>query len=166
MKLGTIDVRGRKIDVEVREDGKFFANFEGDYFEDVTKEGLRKKLDGVIKRRSAKVSIPFVVIERDRWGQDENEKLKLRVGTITGKHASNRNYLVTWEGGDKEQVYSSGLAGAVPLELKAEFEMIVRKMREAQAAYDKYVKEHGIDLTEQVDAVVEGKGQDEGEDKA
>jgi hypothetical protein len=159
MKQSTIEVRGKKIELEYNDNsGLFGASIDGDYFEADTREGLRKKLDGAVKRRMAKISIPFVVLETDRY--DEN-KGKLKVGTITGLHGNNRNYLVTWDKGQKAQVSSWELKGAVPLEKRAEFEPVVKAMLDAQKVYDAFISEHGINLEKEVDAIVRGQEEKE-----
>src|SRR5258708_5655875 len=88
MKLTTVNVRGQDFAVHVTDQGKFFAELDGDQLTAASLDELRTKLARATLIRNKKLAIPFVL-----W-----EEGKMRRGVCTGRHATNRNLLVKWDG--------------------------------------------------------------------
>lgn len=140
MKLKTIEVRGRKIDVHIDGSGEFAAEYNGQELAAANLNVLVEKLERAVK--SAKVSIPFI-----QWDGE-----KLRHGTATGIHYGNGNLLIKWDGEKGiEQVY--GIHDALHPNLANEYAELCDAVEDAEKRRKAFEDEHGFDdLKERVKA--------------
>lgn len=135
MKLKTIEVRGREIEVEVSESGVFFAEVDGERHDAPSLDLLRAKLIRATKKVA--ISIPFIM-----W--DEG---KIRRGVCTGRHGSNRNLLVKWDGqkGSEQVSYWNSDATLSP-DHEAAYGLLCEEARRAKKTLEAFEKKHGLDL--------------------
>lgn len=146
MKLTTIEIRSKKIDIEVASDGEFSAEFNGQRMKGVTVAALREKLERAVK--SAKVSIPFL-----QWDGEQ-----LRRGACTGIHYGNSNLLIKWDGvKGVEQVW--GLDGAIDPKHLAEYQVLCDAAAAAEANRKRFEEKHGFgNMKERVRKELEAAG--------
>jgi hypothetical protein len=132
-------VRGRTIKVDIDDKGVFSAELNGEKFQNKTLEGLK----GVINRRLASKPLSIRVIDAS---EGYYNKPTYRRGTIIGKHSSNGNLLIKWDGKDRaeqEGRYGSGL-----LKETADIEELKRlrkAAKDADAAVEKFIEENSFD---------------------
>jgi hypothetical protein len=149
MKLRTIEIRSRKIDVEVDGSGEFSAEYNGQEIHATTLDLLKEKLDRAVKADK---------IEPIRFIYFDGEKLKR--GACTGIHVGNGNILIKWEGEKGvEQEYS--MRGCLDPERYAEYKKLCDAVIEAEQIRSSYQSHYGFDdLKERVktaiNAVVDG----------
>jgi hypothetical protein len=90
MALKTVEIDGRTIDVDVDDDGEFYANVDGDRYTapalKVLIERLRKHI-----RSYGRISVPVTRLETG-WRADN--KVEIEHLDLVGVHASNRNLLI------------------------------------------------------------------------
>jgi hypothetical protein len=154
MKFTTLKMKGASVEVFVSEDGRFTATVGGVSYSADSLADLKAKAAAGI-RRSAKVEIRFY---RAVDG-------KVRSGTITGIHASNRNVLVRFDGEKGvDQEYGWRTEGEY-LELDAEELEEFRKLiaaekaaTDAVAAFEKAHAFKAIDRVEREIAAAEAGG--------
>lgn len=159
MDLTEIEVKGKKFDVSVDErDGRFCANFDGFEVRAYTLAGLKSALAKRVSNSNVKTSIPFV-----RW-----ENGKLRAGTITGIHASNRNLLVKWkEEKGTEQKYSGYANLYITPEVADLYAALAKASEDAEKALDEFTEANSFDGREAVRAALAKQGVEvEGIDEA
>src|SRR5262245_33167062 len=97
------EIRGKKYKVKVDEDGHFYVNFEDTVIKAETMKELESKL---FKATRKKWNIEFFrwveATEQNRWnGRSynlESVPSHLRRGLVIGKHATNNNVMVKWDG--------------------------------------------------------------------
>lgn len=148
MSVLKIQVRGRYFDVEVSREGMFHTELNDETVKGESLAQLKDKLGKELARGKVKISIPFIVYTGARYGSDERE---VRRGTITGKHAGNRNYLVRWDNGKTEQVSKWQIADLVPAAQEKNFLAVVGALQKAQEEYDFFITNQRIDLEKEVD---------------
>lgn len=122
-----IEVRGRKFDVEVYENGYFHTVVNG---RSVSAETLTKLKEDVTKITRASIDVPFLRYEGNG----------IMRGHVTGLHAVNGNYIIKFDGKkgvDQEYIYKSD-TGSSFLRMSTDEEMAYLKLQET---YDAAIKE-------------------------
>lgn len=100
MKVHPITVREVEYEVELSEGGEFSTHI-GDVKVVASKvEDLKEKVSAQTRRAAAKISVPFMMVITGNARGDR----ALRSGVITGVHGGNRNLMVQWGDGRKEQL--------------------------------------------------------------
>lgn len=147
IRVTTVEIRGRDFEVFVSQSGEFFANYDEGQIKAPSLEELRGRLMKATK--AIKVNVPFVV-----WKDG-----KIRRGTCTGKHATNRNYLVRWNGEAKaEQVASWDFNNSVDPAHADEFERLCNAAAAATEAAQTFANAHRIDVRFLADQAIEKAG--------
>lgn len=132
MKLKTVEIRGRKIDVHIDGSGEFSAEYNGQELTAANLPVLHEKLERAVK--SAKVSIPFI-----QW---DGEKLKR--GEATGIHYGNGNLLIKWKGEKGiEQVY--GMRDALEPEHFNAYSLLCDAVEIAEKRRKEFEQKYGFD---------------------
>lgn len=137
MKLCKRNIRGQDVDIEIYDSGEFGAEVEGQQIHDKSLEGLIERLNKAMRQVSAKVAVRFV-----RWDDG-----KLRRGTITGIHASNRNLLIKWDGQkgvDQEYTWSDSKYLALSNDEEEVFVSLCTARDKAQNAVTAFIKKHSF----------------------
>ncbi len=146
MKITTITVRGRKIDVDVDSNGDFSAKYNEQEVEAKTLELLREKLERVTKNDKIE-PIPFI-----QWdGSDE----VLRSGKCTGIHIGNHNMLVKWEG-EKGVAQCWRLEGTIAPEHFAEYNKLCDAVIAAEAQRNAFEVQHAFSIKERIEKAMKG----------
>lgn len=160
IKLKTIDVKGKKFDVEVNEDGHFFADFDGERVKGLSIDLLTHTL---LRRMSLKkkIAIPFCIWKSDRW---DNRGGKLAKGVITGIYGSNGNLLVKFDGAKAGEQYSTwGNTRFFNLSSGAELERLNLAVQKATAELEAFEKKHGWNPDKQAKETLAKLGADTSE---
>lgn len=143
-KLKKIDVKGKKFDVCVNDEGNFFADFD---YEQVSAESLKQLTDKLASRitRTKRVNIPFCMWQQQSW---TDEPGKVRTGIIFGIHGSNGNLLVKYddEKGSEQVSYGDFFDPSDTGELKR----LAEAVQAAERAFSKFKDEHEIDAKTKV----------------
>lgn len=148
MKLCKRNIRGQDVDIEIYDNGEFGAEVEGQQIHDKSLDGLVERLNRAMRQTSVKVAIRFV-----RWYEG-----KLKHGTITGIHASNRNLLVKWEGQkgvDQEYTWSQSEYLALSNDEEETFVHLCVAHDRAQDAVAAFIKAHRFDGVKAVKDAIE-----------
>lgn len=147
MKLKTIEVRGREIEVEVSELGVFFAKVDGTKYEAPSLELLRSKLTRAT--RKVAIEIPFIM-----WNEGE-----IRRGVCTGRHGSNGNLLIKWDGqkGSEQMSYWKSDAVITP-DREADYVKLCEEADRAKKALAGFEKKHDLDLKALVEEAYRKEG--------
>jgi hypothetical protein len=156
MKFGSVEVKGKKFDIEVGSDGKFGTNSDGSWLKADTLDQLKTKLATQISRAKLKLSIPFC-----RWVAGG----RLRKGIITGIHASNNNILVKFDDEkttEQEDIWYSGGAYIDP-EHAGELDRLGKACMKASQEYDDFVDKHKFNAKEAVRKAMGNKADEVGE---
>lgn len=150
MKLLTdLEVRGRKFEVNVDDTGVFWTKYDGEQLRAVSLDELREKLNRATK--SLKLSIRFAMRKDDA----------VLIGVCTGKHATNRNYLVRWEtqrGGPlpvNEQLSGWYLEKCVDPEYSAEYSRLCMDVDAAVKIREEFERKHRVNVRAVADAEIE-----------
>lgn len=156
MKLATVEIKGRKFDIEVTDRGEFNTTDDGNYIEANSLEELKGKLSKRMARESVRISIPFVRWESDRY----NGNGRIKKGNITGIHAANSNLLVKWDGEKgTDQDRSWGNNEYFNPEHGPELERLHKAVVQARAELEKFEKKHGFNGREAVKAALVKAGE-------
>lgn len=146
MKITTIDVRGKKFDVDVNEGGSFGTSYKNEWINASSLEDLRGKLLRITKAEQAKLSIGFI-----EW-----DGKKMRHGVCTGKHGANRNFLVKYD--DKkssEQVIAWDLEHAIDPVEELHYTKLCLEFERAKLARDTFEKQHRVEVKKIVEKAIE-----------
>ena len=150
-KLKQLEVKGKKFHVFVNDEGKFFADFDG---EQVSADSLKQLTDKLASRikHARRVSIPICMWEQRSWSEEAG---RIRTGTILGIHASNNNLLVKFDDETKSEQVSYGdfFDPADADELKR----LAEAMDSAERAFNAFKEKHEIDAKEKVRALLESE---------
>ena len=140
MKLKEIAIKGRKFDVYVNEDGKFYVNVDGSnaYFDSIVE--LETKLSRNIKNKP-KCNVRIVAMSG-------------KCGAITGVHGANGNYLIKWDNGETEQLSGWSFSRITQMddESSCEYAELVKSANDSAAKRDAFYKEHVVDVQKLVEA--------------
>lgn len=145
MMLKTIEVRGREFEVSIDDrDGMFSTTVDGSR---VQAESLAELADKLAKATKAvKVAVQFATLH----------ERKVMIGTCTGKHASNSNYLVRWANGKSEQVGGWDLEKrCVDPAFAEEYQSLEELVQIAVGKRTAFEAAHGINVRATVDAELE-----------
>jgi hypothetical protein len=145
-KLTTIDVRGRKFDISVNENGLFGADFSDQWITAPSLEELREKLVRLTK--NTKISIPFI-----EW-----DGKKMRHGVCTGRHATNRNLLVKYDDNKTSEQASSWNVNAVDPKVEKDYLAVCVQFEAAARQKTEFEEDHGISLKELIDVTLAADG--------
>ncbi len=154
-KLRTIDVKGKKFDVSISLEGKFFAEFEREQISADSLKQLTDKLASRIKK-SKRVAIPICMWEKESWNDKPG---RIRTGTIIGIHASNDNILVKFDDETKSEQISYG--DFFDPKDADELKRLSQALNDAETAFDEFKKEHEIDAKAKVREALGVTGDDE-----
>jgi hypothetical protein len=135
MKLTTIEVKGKKLEVGVWDNGQFYTELGNEQVHADSLEHLKTLCAKKLARAAVKLNIPFLRFDN---GQ-------LKRGTITGLHASNRNVLVKWEDGTSSQEYSYQSTDYIKPELVDEYVKLSQASFVAENALTKFTKLNNMD---------------------
>lgn len=96
--LKDLDIRGQKVKVYVRADGRFASAYPHEVSSE-TFEGLRANLMKLLKKATTRLEIPVTVQrnKRSRYSYSERSGSKLVQAVLRGRHGGNRNILIEWE---------------------------------------------------------------------
>lgn len=145
---GKMTVRGRTFEIYTNDDGKWLAYYDGSAIKVDSRELLNKALMRATKQAATKVSVPFIQV-----GFDWNRRIITKRGTATGIHSANRNVLVAWEDGSKEQLDRYGSTDILAADTDpAQWRQLVEAKQAAEQALAEFVKQHRLDLRETVQA--------------
>lgn len=118
----TLKIRGSEYPVSLDSSGIFSTTADDTALQAETLDKLRDQLI-TVTRESRRLAIRF---SRESAG-------RVRHGTITGIHATQRAILVTWDGGARETIDSYG-ATRLLTDLAAEDEAVILGLRQAETA--------------------------------
>ena len=154
-ELKKIEVKGKKFQVSISDEGKFFAEYDR---EQISAESLKQLTDKLASRikKSKRVNIPICMWEKESWSDKPG---KIRTGTIIGIHGSNDNILVKFDDEQKSEQISYGdfFDPADAAELKR----LCQALNDAEQAFENFKKKHEIDAKEKVRAALGETGDDE-----
>ena len=143
MRLTTLTIRNRKIDVHVLDNGKFEAEYKGQELEAATLDSLKEKLERAV--RNDKIDpIRFI-----HWNGES-----LAHGMCTGLHATTGHMLVKWES-EKQIAQHYALDGAIPPEHEAEYKKLCDAVVAAESARSYFAQQYQFDLKQQVKDALE-----------
>ena len=142
MKLKDLVVNGVTFVIGVDGDGRFSTIFKGDEIVAPTLETLILKLKNVTKKASTKMRIEFW-----RWEGRHSRAGELKHGVVTGVHGSNRNLLIEWDNGKKEQesYFNEDTLVLSPVE-QVEYIAMRQKQADLEKQVETFHKRHSIDL--------------------
>lgn len=153
--LKKIDVKGKKFQVSIDDEGKFFAEYE---HEQISAESLKQLTDKLASRiaRSKRVNIPFCMWEKESWNDKPG---KVRTGVILGIHGSNDNILVKFDDESKSEQLGHGdfFEPADAAELKR----LSEALNAAEESFNEFKKRHEIDAKAKVREALGETGDDE-----
>jgi ribosomal protein L35AE/L33A len=154
-ELKKIDVKGKKFQVSISDEGKFFAQYE---HEQISAESLKQLTDRLADRikKSKRVSIPICMWEKESWSDRPG---KIRTGTITGIHGSNDNVLVKFDDEARSEQVSYG--DFFDPKDSAELKRLAEALNDAEQAFENFKKKHEIDAKEKVRELLGETGDDE-----
>lgn len=139
-ELKSVDVKGKKFQVSISDEGKFFAEYD---HEQISAESLKQLTDKLASRikRSKRVGIPICMWEKQSWNDKPG---KIRSGTIIGIHGRNDNILVKFDDEAKSTQVSYGdfFDPADAAELKR----VAEALNSAEQAFYAFRKQHAIDV--------------------
>lgn len=154
-KLKKIEVKGKKFEVSVSDEGAFFAEFDGEQIKADSLKQLTDKLAGRIVR-SNRVNIPICMWEKQSWNDKPG---KVRTGVILGIHGSNDNILVKFDDEAKSEQVSYG--DFFDPKDAAELKRVCDALAAAEEAFETFKKEHEIDAREKVRELLGETGEDD-----
>lgn len=168
--VGSIDVRGTKVDVFTSQDRAkgivFTAALGPEYFSAPDFEALKRKLMNASKVKAAKVAIGFVLVGRPDWGHDDR---KILHGVATGIHGSNGNLLgkmdTDTQAGQLTHVWGSDVMRELNDEEMLELRRLIDVLELAERMFKAFTEEHALDVKEAVtDAIARAtEGTDDAE---
>lgn len=147
MKLTTIEVKGKKFEVNVSDQGKFSFHDDGQEFTASSLDDLKEIANKHLRRKATKVSIPVAFWEKGFSFMAGS----IICGEITGIHGSNGNFLLKGKNGRTEQVHNYSHY-FVPPEKAKEYETLQIAAFEAQRAVSKFEKDNALNIKELVEA--------------
>jgi hypothetical protein len=142
VNFGKIDVRGKKIDVDIDGGGSFSAEYNGQEINAPTLTSLKEKLDRVVKNDKIK-PIPFI-----QWDGE-----KLRRGKCTGIHGGNNNLIVVYED-EKGFQQPWRLDNAIDPKHTAEYGELCSAVVVAEEARYAFEKKHAFEMKERVEEAI------------
>jgi len=135
-KITTIEVGAQSYAVSVSDRGSFVAHlssadprmYENRLATATTYDELQKRLKEAVRKKRARVQIPFVELDR--------RTLELRSGIARGIHMKDREILVTWSDGEKAQLsrHSHDFLRPLTPEEAEEIVRLAQNVRVARAA--------------------------------
>lgn len=141
----TINIRGKKIQVTVTDEGLFRAHVDGENVESTTFKALKDRLSGLLSRND--YDIPFIEINDD-YG---TEKLTLKRGKIVSVHSGNGNAIVVYDDNKNNRVqkqsYNHFLSGNTNVN---KLKQMHKAKMDAANAYDAFLKEHELDWRKEI----------------
>jgi hypothetical protein len=143
-ELRKIDVKGKKFQVSISDEGKFFAEYEREQISAESLKQLTEKLADRIKK-SKRVSIPICMWEKESWNDKPG---KIRTGVILGIHGSNDNILVKFDDEPKSEQVSYG--DFFDPKDADELKRLSETLNDAETAFQNFKKKHEIDAEEKV----------------
>jgi len=153
--LRQIDVKGKKFQVSISDEGNFFAEYEHEQISAVSLKQLTDKLASRIKR-SKRVAIPICMWQNESWSDRPG---RIRTGTIIGIHGSNNNLLVKFD--DEKTSEQVGYGDFFDPSDAAKLKTLAEALNAAEAAFDEFKKEHEIDAKAKVREALGDTGDDE-----
>lgn len=142
MKVSTIEIKGRKFDIDVNGEGRFMAKFDGDNVWADSLKQLKETLQRRMSLTSAKLNIPFVRWEEDHWG----DKGGLKFGAIVGIHGGNNNMLIKWKGEKTtEQDRSWGAKDYIDSTVAEELKRLALAKLAAEKEFKDFVENNSFD---------------------
>jgi hypothetical protein len=148
---GKLTVRGQQIEIFTNDDGSWLAFYGGarDRITAETRDGLYKALMRATKQDATKVSVPFVQVGQP-WS---SSRIIVKRGTATGLHSGNKNVLVTWSDGGKEQLDRYGSTAILDGDTDTnEWRRLFDVKQAAEIALSAFEAEHKLNLKEVVQA--------------
>jgi hypothetical protein len=146
-QITRLDIRGTEVPVEVSSHGHFSGRIGDEWFEADTLGALREKLMMASRKAAAGVKVPFTQMHNN----------EIRHGVATGRHASQRRILVTWDDGKKGQLETWGNP-AIMWRLQAHEESELRDLmaaeRDAREALAAFIAARRTDMGVKVDRAV------------
>ncbi len=139
MKYGEIEVRRRKFEVFINEDGRFYTSDEGQTVRRDTLKELIKALSYKVKRK--KLNIPFVEAEHDWRGG----KIQIRRGVVVGFGQRQGYILLEYSNGEKVcgRMDPGFLAGDTDVK---ELIRLHKESESMRAKYEAFMAEHQLKL--------------------
>lgn len=143
-EAGTIEKAGVTYPVFVTDGGQWAAFMEGARVESTTKEALGSRLAAIERKNRVQVAVPF----------SRFTDTAVQHGTVTGRNAANRNFLVTWSDGSKQQLARYDVQNVTqPLDDAdvQEWDRLRQARKDATQALHAFEGDHRFDLGTQVD---------------
>jgi hypothetical protein len=141
MKYSTENIRGIDYEIEVDHRGQFICKADGDDLEDVTFEGLKKKLMEHSRTKQKNINIPFIF-----WSDDFGHEEKIQRGICVGLHAGNNNLLVKLGSGGVQQLASWRCEKVFAPERMEELKRLRKNLKKAQGDLEKFTDQHSLNL--------------------
>lgn len=146
MKLLMETIKGKKFEIHVGDDGRFFSVDDGSRTEADTLAGLKTKLASGMRRAAVKVEIPVV------WWNNG----KLKRGMFTGIHARNQNLLLREDDGKSEQISSwEGSKKYFPPEHAEQLAELSAASVAAANALEAFTDKYSFDIRYEIKKIVE-----------
>jgi hypothetical protein len=151
-KLKKIEVKGKKFEISINEEGQFFAEFDN---EQLRAESLKQLIDKIASRisRSKRVAIPICMWEKESWNDKPG---KIRTGTIVGIHGSNNNILVKFD--DEAKSQQVGYGDFFDPKDADELTRLSETLTAAEKAFEEFKKGHEIDARAKVSEALDEIG--------
>ncbi len=148
--VSEVSVGKLRFPVYVNSDGIFSAKINDSDLSDKTLAGITKKIK---KMCTATLHVDFCQLVSDRH---DGADTYVRRGFVYGIHGSNRNMLVEFENGEKEQFWRTG-STMRPLTPDEETELLKleKVSREAEAKLEAFQDKYSLSLMEAVNKQLE-----------
>jgi hypothetical protein len=151
-ELAPFVFQGHTIPVSVTDSGNFSAGIDGITYQNLLRHKLEEQLRTVVKRRAAKVAVPFCMPD----GMHGTGPASIRRGTATGLHATSGKILVRWADGEAGQIgaFSSGALGDLTDEERALGSTLAENTRAARQDFEGWCRAHAVPLNHLVDTAI------------
>lgn len=150
-----IEVKGKKFQVSIGDEGKFFAEFDN---EQITAESLKQLTDKLASRikKSKRVAIPVCMWKEESWNDEPG---KIRFGTIIGIHGGNDNLLVQFD--DEKTSEQVGYGNFFDPADATELKRLTEILEAAEKAFEAFKTKYAIDAKAKVREALGDTGGDE-----
>lgn len=168
---GTITTNGVEVPVQIDDySGEWHAEYAGQYLRTETRKQMEGKLARLTKKAKVTVEVHVIKIRQsESWTGGD---IRVTRGVLTGIHSGTGNVLAAWtvrgqvqkeQVTDWSQVRVDYVGGDTTDEELAEYNLILKELKELQDRKSKWLKRHEIEPKDAVQRAIDAvTGTDEG----